>query len=270
MEVKMPRGGFYVTMRCNLKCKLCAAHAPYYTNPWHPSIETLCQQADRFFEIVRYIGHFSLTGGEPLLRNDLGFLVQRLYKYANQIGTLELFTNGTIIPSADVMDAFKIYPGRVKFVIDNYGPQLSRNAKALAQQAKEVLPKAQIELRDYHTEDMHCNGWVDWGVGIKEGRSDEDAQKVFNRCSLPQKLEFVSCVNDGVIYPCPQTRRCIELGYIPLDPCEAVDLFDTSYTDDEIRARITERYSLKVLRACKFCDGQCDDSVRFMPAEQLP
>ena len=59
------RGGFYVTLRCNLRCKLCAAHAPYYKKPWHPTTEELCTQVDRFFELVTHIGHFSLTGGEP-------------------------------------------------------------------------------------------------------------------------------------------------------------------------------------------------------------
>lgn len=269
MTVNMPRGGFYVTLRCNLKCRLCAAHAPYYKEPWHPTIEELCNQADRFFEVVDYIGHFSITGGEPLLRRDLGSLVRRLNSYSSKIGSLELFSNGTIIPNNDIISAFKEYSGHVKFVIDNYGADLSINAEKFAKLARESLPDAVIELRDYCTIDMHCDGWVDWGVGEKSGRTDEEAQAVFNKCSLPQKLDFVSCVNNGVIYPCPQTRRCIELGYIPFDPVEAVDLFDRSYTDDEIRQRIIARYSLSQLRACKYCDGQCDDSMRYQPAEQL-
>lgn len=269
MTVNMPRGGFYVTLRCNLRCKLCAAHAPYYEKAWHPTIEELCHQADRFFELINHIGHFSLTGGEPLLRHDLGILVRHLSQYTSQIGVLELFTNGTILPKNDVIDAFEEYDGPVKFVIDDYGPGLSVNASNLAKLAKERLPQAVVELRDYHSECMHCDGWVDWGVGHIPEKTDEEAQIVFNKCSLPQKLDFVSCVNNGIIYPCPQTRRCIELGYIPLDPKETVDMFDKSYTDLEIQQRIVDRYSLKILRACKFCNGQCDDSQRYPPAEQL-
>ncbi len=269
MELKMPRGGFYVTLRCNLQCKLCAAHAPYYEKPWHPTIEELYHQVDRFFEIVDYIGHFSITGGEPLLRDDLGDVVRKLNVFSSRIGSLELFTNGTIIPNDDIMSAFKEYGGHIKFVVDNYGPNLSVNAENLAGLARRELPNAVIELRDYCTIDMHCDGWVDWGVGVNNNRTEEEAQAIFNKCSLPQKLEFVSCLNDGVIYPCPQTRRCIELGYIPFDPKEAVDLFDRSYTDAEIRQRIIDRYSLPNLRACKFCNGQCDDSIRYKPAEQL-
>lgn len=269
MKIEMPRGGFYVTLRCNLKCKLCAAHAPYYKKPWHPAMEDLCKQADRFFELISHIGHFSLTGGEPLLRSDLGTLVRRLKRYSNQIGTLELFTNGTIVPNNDIISAFQEYPGPIKFVIDNYGPDLSVHAEDCAALVREKLPHACVELRDYYSEDMHCGGWVDWGVGKVLGRSDEEAHQIFNKCSLPQKLDFVSCVNNGVIYPCPQTRRCIELGYIPADSSEVVDLFDTKFTDEEIKQRIQNRYDLKILRACKFCNGQCDDSERFPPAEQL-
>ena len=259
-KINMPRGGFYVTLRCNLKCKLCAAHAPYYSNPWHPTIEDLLKQIDRFFELVDYIGHFSITGGEPLLRTDLHILVDRISNYSSQIGVLELFSNGTLIPSDSLLLSFAKYPGKIKFVV---------NAQNAIDKISKFLPNASYELRDYHSSQMHCDGWVDWKVGRTKNKTQQDAINTFQKCSLPQKLEFVSCVNNGVIYPCPQTRRCIELGLIPFDPKECVDLFDTSYTDAQIKQRIMERYQLTCLQACQFCDGQCDDSERFKPAEQL-
>lgn len=269
MVVNMPRGGFYVTLRCNLKCKLCAAHAPYYKDPWHPSMDDLCRQVDRFFELVSFIGHFSITGGEPLLRSDLNVFVNRLHRYAGQIGTLELFTNGSLLPSDSLLEAFQTYPGNVKFVVDDYGPELSKNAQGCVDKVKAYLQEADYELRDYYSDHMHCDGWVDWKVGRTGSKTIEEIRETFRKCSLPQKLDFVSCVNNGIIYPCPQTRRCIELGLIPFDPKEAVDLFDRTYSDEEIQRRIIDRYSLPYLRACQFCDGQCDDSQRFRPAEQL-
>ena len=268
MEVNMPRGGFYVTLRCNLKCKLCAAHAPYYEKPWHPSIKDLCRQVDRFFEIVSYIEQCSITGGEPLLRSDLNIFVNKLNEYSSQIGTLSLFTNGTLVPSDALLVAFQNYKGKIKFVVDNYGPNISLNADHCIEKVKEYLPNVAYELRDYYSEQMHCGGWVDWNVG-RERKSWEETVETFHKCSLPQKLDFASCMNNGVIYPCPQTRRCIELGLIPFDPQEDIDLFDTSYSNEEIQQRIIGRYSLPYLRACQFCDGQCDDSQRYKPAEQL-
>ena len=40
---EMKRIGLCVSAKCNLKCKLCAAYAPYYENPVTFSIECLKQ-----------------------------------------------------------------------------------------------------------------------------------------------------------------------------------------------------------------------------------
>lgn len=268
MVLETPKVSFVVTLQCNLKCKLCAAHAPYYKQGYHPTVETLCLQIDRFFELVSFAGYFTLSGGEPFLRKDLDVLVRHLNQYSKQIGTLELLTNGSILPCDNVLSAFVEYNGSTRFIIDHYGQSLSINAEKLGVLLSQSLPEAMIEFHDYFSANMHCGGWVDYGVGKLPAKSTESACERFKSCAVPQKLKCLSYI-DGVTYLCSQARRCIELGLTVFDAQECVDLFDRDYTDYEIQSRIKNQYQLNMLQACRFCDGLCDDSRRFTPAEQL-
>ena len=38
-RVEILRGSMYITLRCTLKCKLCAAYVPCYDNPPHFSTD---------------------------------------------------------------------------------------------------------------------------------------------------------------------------------------------------------------------------------------
>ena len=73
----------------------------------------------------------------------------------------------------------------------------------------------------------------------------------------------------GKLYSCTQLRRLIELGKIESDPSEVFDLFDPNQSDESIRERIKALYTVDMLSACAYCNGICDDSIRYPAAEQL-
>lgn len=269
MTVNMPRGSICVTRRCNLKCKLCGVYAPYYERPHHPTLEYLYQSIDRYFGIVDYVQEFSLAGGEVLLRKDLPQLIQRVRQYEKKIGRLGVVTNGTIIPSDELIDELKKFKIRLYLLVDDYGPDKSVNALAAYKKFQEVKG-AEIVLRDYHSADMYFSGWVDFGISENTAqKSPEESKKVFTKCAYPQKLDFCSSMMNGKIYSCAQLRRAIELGLVAPDPSEVFDLFDSSQSDSSIKERINALYNKDVLSACAYCNGLCDDSIRYQPAEQL-
>lgn len=118
---------------------------------------------------------------------------------------------------------------------------------------------------------MHCGGWVDYGISAHSTKkSDFVAKQLFQKCSYPQKLDFCTSMVDGKLYSCTQLRRLVDLGVIAPNPLEVFDLFDTSITDKDIRSRILSLYDVEYLSACAYCNGICDDSVRYAAAEQLP
>ena len=80
--MKCERTELTITHRCTLKCKLCGAYSPYYSNPKpHWSLSQLKLYTDKYFEIVDYVEKMTISGGEPLLHPDLGKLVEYLCTY---------------------------------------------------------------------------------------------------------------------------------------------------------------------------------------------
>lgn len=265
----MPKLAFYVTLRCNLKCKLCAVYAPYYKEPFHPTAEYLCQCIDRYFEVVDHIRLFSVSGGEPLLRTDLPLIINKIHQYEDRIDRLEIITNGTIVPSEELIQSLSAFKIRMNFLVDNYGPDRSIHAVETSKQFRRI-EGANVILRDYHSEKMHCGGWVDYGISENSLQKPINATKaLFAKCSYPQKLDFCTSMVNGKLYSCTQLRRLIELGVLEPDPSEVFDLFDPTISDEVIRARIKALYDVDMLSACAYCNDICDDSTRYPAAEQI-
>jgi GTP 3',8-cyclase len=87
-----------VTDRCNLRCNYCMPQEEYV---WLPREELLTfEEIARLVEVFTSLGveDVRLTGGEPLLRRDLGSLV-RLLAANPRIRDLAMTTNGACSPS---------------------------------------------------------------------------------------------------------------------------------------------------------------------------
>lgn len=265
----MPKLAFYVTLRCNLKCKLCAVYAPYYKEPFHPTLEYLNQCIDQYFNIVERVRLFSISGGEPLLRNDLPLIINKIHQYENRIDRLEIITNGTIIPSDELIDSLQQFRIQLNFLVDDYGQDKSVNALAASVKFRKI-DGASVTLRDYHSDEMHCGGWVNYGISVDSPqKSIEETKRLFSKCSYPQKLDFCTSMVNGKLYSCTQLRRLIEIGVLDPDPSEVFDLFDPNQSAESIWERIKALYDVDMLSACAYCNGICDDSIRYPAAEQL-
>lgn len=248
-----------VTLRCNLRCKLCAERAPYYEQPYHPVLSDLIAQVDRFFTIVDNVTMFDLTGGEPLLRRDLPQLIHYLQnQYGERIGQLRLTTNGTLVPSKELLDSLRSWEGRTYVIVDHYA--VSQKVR----EAAEVLECAKIsfEVRDY-SENLHCNGWVDYGDFSKK-HDTVGAKELFDACMVP-RLGFFTCMVNGVLFPCARARLLHELGITS----DGLDIVCPDQTREGHRKALQSFLNRTSLDSCAYCSGLCENSPRFVPAEQM-
>jgi len=85
-----------VTQRCNFRCQYCMPEKPF---EWLPKEEILSYE--EMFSFIKVsidngIKKIRLTGGEPLVREDLDKLISMIYEYKNDID-LALTTNGYLL-----------------------------------------------------------------------------------------------------------------------------------------------------------------------------
>lgn len=265
-EVFLLKTCLIVTHRCTLKCKLCAERTAYYQKRYHPELAFLREEIDRYFELVHYTMKFDVSGGEPFLRLDLHQIMEHLLQYRKQFGRVRINTNGTLLPSDALIDVLKAYDMQADILIDHYGDELSKKAMEIA----EKLEKNNISyiLRRQDAAHLHCGGWVDFGDLTKK-HTVEEAKELFAKCAISNKIGFGFRMKEGVMSPCAVSAQCVEFGKTAPDPNEYVDLFDETIGLEDKRRKLEAIFNLKSLKACRYCNGMCVDSIRYVPAEQL-
>lgn len=80
-----------ITTRCNFHCSYCNI---YKHKEKEMTTEEIFHMIDSFSEMG--MGKYSITGGEPLLRNDIGDIINHVRAKGS---TVTLFTNGSLIKS---------------------------------------------------------------------------------------------------------------------------------------------------------------------------
>ncbi|KIM07254.1 MAG: molybdenum cofactor biosynthesis protein MoeA [Sulfurovum sp. FS08-3] len=121
-----------VTERCNFRCQYCMPQKPF---SWVPKENLLSFEELFLFIKVAIDGGIKkirITGGEPLLREDLDKFIAMIYNYNNSVD-LALTTNGFLLPQC-ALQLKEAGLKRINISLDSLNPQ---TAHRIAQ--KDVL-----------------------------------------------------------------------------------------------------------------------------------
>jgi len=256
---------FSITDKCTLRCKKCAGYFPFYAkNPWDPDLRFLQETVDMAFQVFDEIGIFNIEGGEPLIRKDLPAILSHLRKYEAQISReIRFITNGTIIPSTELIAECKAYGDKMYFIVDDYGSELSKNAAAAVQILTENGIRNELRVQ---RGDEYFGGWIDFGPFTSRNYTAEQREHIYNLCKgtvVGGERQFV--LKKGLIYPCARGKRLGELGVIDFQ--DFVDLFDE--TDISIkREKLLQIKAKPYLEACGYCNGFSQDAPKILAGEQ--
>jgi len=267
--LKLDKFTLIITTRCNLRCELCCEYVPQH-KPYPDMAVEGCETLLRaFFDVADGVDTLHLSGGgEPFLHPRLAELVDSCFKYANNFDWLMLFTNCTVAPSEQLINALKRYRDKIILQVSCYGVKPEQESKILA--ALESTGVA-LKLEKYYGQDQSFGGWVDFGKWEARDRTEDELRQVFDNCAVTCRMRGNWRARDGKVHWCSRSQRGMELGLIPDVSRDYVDLFDGS-TREAKRAKFHEIAQARYLTACRYCSGDqgTDDlNKRFPAAEQL-
>lgn len=255
---------FFITQRCTMNCKLCAAAVPYIHNPIHTPKEVAFQELKKFFEVWDYAERVEFIGGEPLTHPSLYEIVKEALKYQEHFGKLRITTNATIVPSDKLCDLAANCGKEFDFIVDDYGVR-SKNLKPLLTQLDKYKIPFRVDI--YHGEDQRFGGWINFGdyTLIKDSNQ---AAETFSTCIAP-KNQFV-CVNGGKAFSCCYAMCLYWIHELFPNDGSCIDLFDNEIPLEKKR-ETAAHFCKEPIQACRYCNGfDTNNSKRYPgPPEQI-
>jgi hypothetical protein len=238
-----------------------------------PFPDMTVEEAERIlaavFEVCGHITTLHLTGGgEPFLHARLPELIGAAVKYADKFDRLMLFTNSTVPVKAELLDAMARNRGKLLLQLSQYGINPEREQAT----AKLMLDNGvNCKIEKYYGDDQSFGGWVDFGKWEARGRTPDELEQIFKSCAVTRVMCGNWRTRDGKVHWCTRSQRGMELGLLPDNPDDYVDLFDATSVADK-RARFERIAASRYLAACDRCSGEQgtnDANKRFKAAEQI-
>jgi hypothetical protein len=259
-----------ITTRCNLNCRFCCEYVPQNKPGADMTIDAEKRILNAFFDAVDRVEILHLSGGgEPFLHPRLAEMIEVAMEYADHFDTLMVFTNSTIPVSAKLLNTLKKHSGKLVVHASDYHIFPAKEAAFF-----QMLEANGINHRivKYYGDEQDFGGWVDFGEFKAHGRTPKALEDVFGNCAVTRDMRGNWRTSDGKVHWCSRSQRGLELGLVPVDSANYVDLFDPNSTRGEKREQFLKIMNTKYLTACDYCSGDQgtdNSSKRFSAAEQL-
>ena len=241
-----------VGQACNLKCKNCANFAPYACKDnMRYKIEKIKNDVDKILPCFSKVDTFHIQGGEPLLYSDLHELLTYVKtNYSHIIKKIQIATNGTIIPSEDVLEAMKITDSVVR--ISNY-PIESKVDELMM-----ILKEKGIRYRVYN----FANSTGEWS---DTGERDYTIPKEIDVVRQVFECGWNTCftIENGIVGRCARSIPALTLQNIPMREMDYIDL-----SKDLDMKKIHKYFTItSPMACCMHCKGTTGEPIK--PAIQM-
>lgn len=232
-----------ITECCSLKCRDCSNLMQYYQRPENISSDQVLSDLKRLLDVFT-VRELKIIGGEPFVNqrtlNDvLDFLNG---EYGEKVDSINIITNGTIIPSDECFDSMKSNP-KVLITFSNYGELSTRQSEFIERCVKDGIHYSVLSDSFY---------WLDFGRPVEYSETEEFNKRQFRNCF---NRKSCNTLYRGGYYICPRQAHGIRLGLIPDDKSGYADLNDPLYQDkDELKKAVQKVIRRKEpVNACSYC-----------------
>jgi len=246
-----------IATRCTLNCRDCLQLMPQYKKPTFCSLDEMIQQCDETFRTIDFCEKCHIVGGEAFLHPELDQIVKYTYThYAKQIGTLSIVTNGTIVPSENLLSTLKSCGVQVE--ISNYSASAEAKKKQKMQIILNMLESAGIPyvIREMDT-------WVDF-QGDGRSHTEEDIICAMENCICCTKSFYIA---DNKIYTCTRYGAAEHFGLMPRQEGNSLDLSGEKLpSKKDILEWCMGISGAGYLPCCQYCTGSKLMFERVIPA----
>jgi hypothetical protein len=251
-----------------MKCRLCDEFIPENKPFPDMTVPELRRLLDAFFEVVDSVEMLHLSGGgEPFLNKNLAEMIDLVFEYETRFERFMTFTNG-IVPVPDKL--FKALSNKPKLIVQNsdYG-----NMPERSEELRKCFAEKGINFRvnKYYGNNQDYGGWVDFGPWDSYGRTQEELAQIFANCGITKHMRGNWRTRDGKVHWCQRSQRGMELGLLPENSDDYVDLF-SSESREQKQNKFRKIEQARYLLSCDHCSGNHgteDVTKRFPAGEQL-
>jgi hypothetical protein len=243
-RLEIPHVEMHITTRCNLHCRDCGNLIPFFPHPVDFDINRLTKDVADFLGNVDRVHRFIIMGGETFLYRELYRLVSYLIQQ-NKIGLVHLFTNGSIIPEADILHLLQ--HRKILVTISSIPVEVSPNKPRFI---------ATLEANHINYIVEH-NMWRDMGGFNPDVDTSAEALKhrFANCCS-----KICHNISNGEYHLCPRSVHGKHLGQFPSADSDRV-IFRDRKNPQAFRKELRELFRKEYLAACGRCTGSREKTL---------
>lgn len=238
-ELYIPHVDFCTTDFCSLKCKHCSQLIPYFPEPQNIDLDYSLSCFDRFLSAVDYIVEVRVLGGEPFCNIETYKVIEHLYQHP-KIGQTVIYTNGTIVPSRQVLE--DLNDGMAVVHISDYGV----NKKSIEKLIKVFSSYNGIRyfVRNY-------DAWMNLGDSSLRNITESQIEMNYESCNQRTCKHF----HNDKFYSCPRVASLYHMKICGQDT-EWVDFSEDDKTVEVYRRMVKALLDRKIpYEACRRCNG---------------
>lgn len=238
---------FLPSTACNLNCRYCLNFNPFSEKFYVRELNKLKKDVDLFFECVDHIMLFHVSGGETFLYPHIADIVCYIdEKYGKQIDKLRMVTNGTIVPTDEVLG--KLAKTKLEITVDDYREELPNSNEKFA------MLISKLKQYGIHHYINKVDSWIDLAPDKTDYSNWPDDALIRHRSACSQNWQEL---RDGKIYSCNYAAYAVVTGKMgEQDLEETYDLLN--YAPDKAKELVEFRlgYTDKgYTNFCKYCRG---------------
>jgi hypothetical protein len=251
------------TTACTLRCKFCGWHYPEFPKTQNEDIGVIVDSLNVIFKLFEHTQELRIAGAEAFLYADFVKLASECAKYERQCDTISVITNGTYIPKPEIIDAMKRMPHSFFVRVDDYGKDISKQARELVSALESNGVEA--DYRAYYGDSQFAGGWFGGGEIKFISDSSDYLTDVFTRCGCTA-ITGEYTLWGGRLYGCAQSAVYKALDIIAPPSCDYVDL-TTAETLAVKQERLAD-LARRPYEACKYCKGRDKEKDERYPAAE--